>query len=244
MKPEIPDILRRQARAWDELHRSARRELGRDLRRLGLMQSEIRKIIPMAKSTLSNWCRDVELTAGQIAAIRQRGYSQPGVPRDTQPMRRAEVNELRRLSYVAAEPLFADPLFAAGVALYWAEGSKTQSDLTLANTDPALLRLFISWVRSYLAADAEFRLNLHLHDGNIEPEARQFWRRELGLPTARCTKTYLKPGGTGHRKNRLQHGVCRVRVCRSTDMWHTTMAWIEYARDRTRRSVATLAPGR
>ena len=122
--------------------------------------------------------------------------------------------------------LAREPLFAAGIALYWAEGAKTSNDLAMTNTDPALLRLFIRWVRAYLEPDAEFRLSLHLHRGNDERAGMEFWRRELALPMARFTKTFIKPKGTGHRRNRLEHGVCRVRVCRSTDHWHTTMEWI------------------
>jgi hypothetical protein len=134
---------------------------------------------------------------------------------------------LRARARQTTPQLAGEPLFAAGVALYWAEGAKTSNDLAMANTDPALLRLFIRWVRTYLSPDADFRLSLHLHQGNDERAAQQFWRRELALPAARFTKTYLKPNGTGHRKNRLEHGVCRIRVCRSTDHWHTTMEWIE-----------------
>ncbi len=67
-----------------------------------------------------------------------------------------------------------DPLFAAGVAPYWAEGSKTGNHFSIANTDPALLRIFIKWVRLYLEADAEFRLSLHLHAGNREHEAKAY----------------------------------------------------------------------
>ena len=130
-----------------------------------------------------------------------------------------------------ARELYEAPLFAAGVALYWAEGAKTLPRLELANTDPALLLLYVEWVRRYLDSRAEFRLSLHLHEGNDEQEAKRYWQRELRLPSARFTKTYIKRGGTGHRKNRLSHGVCRVRVCRSADLWHKTMAWIEYARD-------------
>ena len=231
MRPEVPQDLLDQSANWHNLAREQRARLGKRLRSLGLMQSEIRNLIPVPKSTLSYWCREVELTPEQIAEIRRRGYSQTGVPRDTQRKRREERNEIRQSAYDLAPQLYKEPLFGTGVALYWAEGSKTQPSLEIANTDPALLRVFIEWVRRYLDSNAEFRLSLHLHEGMDEPEAKRYWQRELSLPSARFTKTYIKRGGTGHRKNRLDHGVCRVRVCRSADFWHRTMAWIEHARD-------------
>jgi hypothetical protein len=122
----------------------------------------------------------------------------------------------------------SDPSFVAGVVLYWAEGSKWRNDFALANTDPAALRLFVKWVREHLDAAASFRLSLHLHEGNDEEAAKDFWRTSLNLPAASFTKTYIKPKGTGHRKNRLVAGVCRVRVLRASNHWNRTMAWIEY----------------
>jgi hypothetical protein len=39
-------------------------------------------------------------------------------------------------------------------------------------------------------------------------------------------KTYIKPRGTGYRKNHLHWGVCNVRLRRSTDAWIRTDGWI------------------
>ena len=231
MKPEVPQEMLRQATQWDELHRWERSELGKALRGLGLTYGEIREIIPVAKGTLSGWCHGVELSTSQIEAIRTRGYSQAGVPRDTQRKRRKEVALVRESARRAAKGLAAEALFVAGVTLYWAEGSKTRSDLAISNTDPFVLVLFVRWVRSYLDENAEFRLSLHLHDGNDEAAAQAYWRNALKLPTSRFTRTFVKPPGTGHRKNQLKHGVCRVRVCRSADHWQRTMEWIQYLRD-------------
>ena len=125
-----------------------------------------------------------------------------------------------------------DAGFVAGVVLYWAEGSKTRNDVLLSNTDPRTLRLFISWVRQHLDDEAEFVLSLHLHEGNDEAEAIAYWRTATGLLEARFTKTYIKPMGSGHRKNSHRHGVCRVRVLRSSNNWNRIMAWIDVIADR------------
>ena len=231
MKPEVPQELLGQAKEWSQLHRWERRELGKALRRLGLTYSEIREVIPVPKSTLSNWCHGISLTDTQVDAIRLRSHSPAGVPRDTQRKRRAEIEQIRLSAASAASGLIDDALFVAGVALYWAEGSKSRNDLAISNTDPFVLTLFVGWVRSYLDEDAEFRLSLHLHDGNDEAMAQAYWRGALDLPSAEFTKSFVKPPGTGHRKNQLAHGVCRVRVCRSADHWHRTMEWIQHMRD-------------
>ena len=115
--------------------------------------------------------------------------------------------------------------------LYWGEGAKTGSNLILANSDPAVLRLFAAWVRRYLDPEAEFVLSMHLHEGNDERAAQRYWRSATGLPDAPFTKTFIKPRGTGHRKNHLEHGVCRVAVRRSTNHRLRVMSWIDAIAD-------------
>lgn len=114
--------------------------------------------------------------------------------------------------------------------LYWCEGAKTPNHLKVANSDPVALLVFIRWVRRYLDADAEFVLQLHLHEGNDDKLSQDWWKEELDLPGARFHKTFIKPAGTGHRKNHLAHGVCCVRVTKASNAWHRVMAWIEVIR--------------
>lgn len=96
----------------------------------------------------------------------------------------------------------------------------------MANSDPRALRLFISWARSYFDENAEFSVQLHLHEGNVDRKA-QYWAGETGLGMVTFHKTFIKPKGTGHRKNHLPHGVCTVKMKRCADSWQRTMAWIE-----------------
>jgi hypothetical protein len=232
MRPHAPPDLLRAGACWDQLSAWERAEVGRALRRLGWTYGEIRELVPVPKGTLAGWCRDIALSAEQIAAIRERAASRRSVPRDTQRKRRVEVARIRADARVFALDHLRDPLFVAGTVLYWGEGDKTSRFLALANSDPAALRLFIRWTRRFHNNSARFVLSLHLHHGNDEPLARQWWTENLRLDRPDFTKTYIKPPGTGHRKNRLRHGICRVRVRRSTDAWHRTIAWIGVVAER------------
>lgn len=211
---------------WHEMDRWERSELGRSLRRHGLSYGEIMNLIPVSKGTLAHWCRDIRLRPDQIEAIKRRTAGPRDVPRDTQRKRRAEVARLQARATREVPVLLNQPLWVAGVCLYWAEGGKTTRRLEVSNSDARLLRLFIAWVRTYVDPGAEFVLMLHLHEGNDELAAQAWWREALDLPDASFHKTFIKPRGTGHRKNSLTQGVCRVRVRRSTDAFLRTMAWI------------------
>ena len=229
MTPEIPQHLLDEASDWDELHRWERSQLGKALRSLGLTYSEIQAVIPVPSGTLSNWSRDVTLTSDQITAIKQRAgpHNQRGIPKDTQWRRRLEIETIRADARTFGETHLHDPVFVGGVVLYWGEGAKTRNYLDLTNSDPAALRAFVRWVRTYFDADAEFVLSMHLHEGNDERAAREYWAKSTGLEPVRFTKTYIKPAGTGHRKNHLKYGVCRVRTLRAGDHWNRIMVWIE-----------------
>lgn len=229
MTPVIPTPLLERARNWGELHRWERRNLGRDLRRIGLTYQEIQSLIPVPKSTLSSWVRDVELTPDQVIniAARTASGSRRGIPVDTQWKRREQIKAIRAEAEQFAIDHLSDPFFVAGVVMYWAEGSKSRNFVDLTNTDAAALRLFITWARCFLDPAIEFELGLHLHDGNDEKTARAYWRRELGLPNTPYGKTYVKPPGTGHRKNQLPQGVCRVRTRKAADNWNRVMVWID-----------------
>jgi hypothetical protein len=183
------------------------------------------------KSTLATWCREVKLTEKQIEAIKLRTGENAKTP-DTQRKRREEVMRIREHARQEIDRLISDPLWIAGVVLYWGEGGKTRNDLKMANADPRALRLFASWVRVYLIPNARFSLQLHLHEGNDEHAATTYWREATGLPDANFYKSFIKPKGTGHRKNHLKHGVCTVKVRRCADAWQTAMAWVEAVADR------------
>lgn len=211
---------------WQELTRWERAELGRGLRRQGWTYGEIMDVLPVGKGTLAGWCKEIRLSEGQIEAIKARVPSQKGVPTDTNWKRRLEIQSIRAEAQMSFLTLRHDPKWVAGITMYWAEGAKTSPRLGMANTDPRALRLFIAWVRSYIDSNAEFVLALHLHAGNDDDAAKRWWAEALGLEKVQFTKTFVKPPGTGHRKNRWLHGVCRVQVRRSANAYNATMEWI------------------
>ncbi|MEA3511715.1 MAG: hypothetical protein U9R51_09795, partial [Actinomycetota bacterium] len=195
---------------------------------------EIRDLIPVPKGTLSNWCREIRLSEEQVKAIRERSgpTSRAGIPVDTQHQRRSELVTIRADARSFAKRHLNDAFFVAGTALYWGEGAKTRNSCSLTNADPAVLRAFVSWARTYLDPHASFVLSLHLHEDNDERAAREYWQTQTGLTDAPFTKTYIKPRGSGHRKNHLPHGICRVRMRNPSDPWNRVMVWIDVVASR------------
>jgi hypothetical protein len=124
-------------------------------------------LIPVKKSTLATWCREVRLTDEQYAAIKERQYgSRLGIPVDTQQKRRAEIEMIKAQASLEAIHLQDDPFWAMGVALYWAEGSKTNRRLEMAHSEPEALRLMMDWIRRFHDTTATFAAAINLHLDN------------------------------------------------------------------------------
>lgn len=227
MKPEIPPDVTAHLDSVEALSQWERAELGRMLRRSGWTYTEIAEVIPAARSTIAGWCREIRLSAEQVEAIGRRTGSQRGVPRDTQWRRREQRGAIFNRAQDEARAKSADAAWSTGVVLYWGEGFKTENSLGLANSDDDLVQIFMGWTRQYHDPEARFRAKLNLHSGNDEAAAIDFWSVSLGLSPSSFNKTFIKPEGTGHRRNHLKHGVIQVRVLRSTDHYVRTMGWIE-----------------
>jgi hypothetical protein len=224
------ELLDRVAR-WSQLKRWQRRELGQELRRLGLSYREIAALIPATKGTLSGWCRDIELDRaqrerlafrpGRIAAARRQGLNRRNAAI-------ALANSIRSAAFAEVDGLRLDPFWVAGTVAYWAEGDKRSKGVRFSNSDPALVRLFLDWATSYLEVTRDrFTIMLHLHAGQDEEERQAFWSSQTKLTLDQFRKSFVKPEGSGHRKNVLYNGTAQVRVGKSTALHHRVLGWMD-----------------
>jgi hypothetical protein len=101
--------------------------------------------------------------------------------------------------------------------LFWAEGSRRRNSVAFTNSDPAMVRYFVAFLRSYFAPpDEAFRVNCNLFADHVERqhEIEQFWLQTLDLPATCLTKSTVNVYSKhSHKKrqNKLPYGT--VRVC-------------------------------
>ncbi len=192
-----------------------------ELRKSGLTYREILNRLSVSKSSLSYWLRDIELTDGQKERIYNKDFN----------IRRKfiEFNELKHKQNIlnkedifkTASGMIGDisqrELKLIGIALYWAEGYKTDRarGVEFTNSDPAMIQLMIRWFQEICGVPKnKIRIRMQSHNPENIKKCTGFWSIRTGIPVEQFTKPYIKISPTSQQKvgNLLEHGVCHIRI--------------------------------
>jgi hypothetical protein len=189
----------------------------RRLRRLGWSVREIERHLKVSRSSASLWVRDIRLTDEQIAELHSRSATSPGQLAGA--AANAALGRARRAGYQLegrARVPAGDRLHLAGCMLFWAEADKHRNGVRLANSDPALLRLFVRFLRECYDAPVErLAVSCNLFADHLERqwEIEDFWLRTLGLPRSCLRKSIVNvysKYSQKKRRNKLPYGTCKV----------------------------------
>lgn len=209
------------------------------LRRAGKTYREILREVPVAKSTLSLWLRDIGLAKRQrqkLTVKKRLAQLRGGQARRAQRIEKTAL--LTDKARATVGELSGRELWLLGVALYWAEGAKDRGphsshSVDFSNTDPTMIRLFLRWLEDCCNVPSSMvyaHLYIHQYQRARVPQAVTFWSNQTGLPRTRITGVYFKMHNPKtNRKNTGEnyYGTLRVRVRRSSDFLRTIQGWIE-----------------
>lgn len=182
---------------------------------------EIRQKLGVSKSTLSYWLREYPLTESEILKKRRAGWEKGEVSRERfrntmRNKRRQREEEMYKAAVKKFSKLSAQSKYIAGLILYVAEGNKKDLyKISLANTDPAIIKFYMHWITSYFGVPKEqLRFQLHLYEGMDLQKETNFWRKELGIEKDQLYKTQvrkLQKNSFTYRES-YRHGTCGVHV--------------------------------
>lgn len=187
------------------------------LRREGLSLKEIGERLGVAKSSVSLWVRDIELTQNQKDHLQEKGFYREAVEH-----RRASrlANEERRRQdtiLTAKKDISAitdKQLHLMGVMLYWAEGGKTKRLVRFSNGDPEMIKIMMVFFRKSCGVpERKFRGYIHIHPTLDHLVAEEYWSLISGIPLTQFFKTYRKPNNSSRgKKNTLPYGTFDIYV--------------------------------
>lgn len=176
------------------------------LRKQGKSVPEIAIELGVAKSSVSTWVRNVELshsaeqallkkiTAGQLAGGRRR--HEQSLDAESRHFAIAQ-KHLTTLNLNKTHERLMCAL------IYWCEGAKSVNNVDFTNADPKLIKTFLCLFRSTFTLDeSKFRAILHLHSYHDLKKQIAFWSKVTGIPSTQFCKPYQKANsGTQIREN-------------------------------------------
>ena len=208
------------------------KEKATQLRRQGISYKKIRAELGMPMSTLSAWFKN-EPWSEEIKNKLSAEVSLAN-PRSLQLMAmankerwRLKHEEYRNAAVREFQNLKDDPLFLAGIMLYWGEGAKQQkySQVRFTNSEPEMIRIFYLFLTKLLKITPD-RISawLLLYPDLVASVQRNFWSKTTGIPIEKFTRsTYIKGR---HPTKRLSYGVCTISVG-SRALKERILKWIE-----------------
>ena len=208
------------------------------LRKEGNTYSEIMKVIPVAKSTLSEWLKQVGMVkeVKQIFTEKRRLASLRGGQ-----AKRKQRLDLCNLINVKAEKEIGEmtrrELWLVGTALYWAEGSKEKegrpgTGISFSNSDYQMVNLFLKWLMVVINIPREeISCEIYIHDSYRDeiPRFQKYWSTKTGLPLSYFNTVYFKRIKINTKRKNvgdLYNGQLRVKVCRSSSLNRQVTGWV------------------
>lgn len=227
VKGEPPPEWTKRPNAKDDL-----RDRARELRLQGWTYDRIEAELGCSKSSVSLWVRDLPKPerrdpAEQAKLAARKRWEHELAVRD---------EERRRTKAAAAQEIgkMSDrELFIAGVALYWAEGTKDKPHarrerITFVNSDPDMIRVFLAWLDLLGVQREQVGYRLMIHESADVEAAENYWADLVQVGRDTFGKTTLKR----HNPKTVRKNVgddyrgCLVLTLRqSADLYRRVEGW-------------------
>jgi transcriptional regulator with XRE-family HTH domain len=211
------------------------------LRRSGKSINHIAKKLGISKGTASLWCRDVPLTPSQAERLRLNSIRGGRKGR----MLGAEMNRQKKLDAIAEGKRVAGrdvrtiterDLLMLAIALYWAEGSKTESRFIFVNSDPEMLKIMFKFLIEKLNVsrrDISITIQINQsHRARID-DVTHYWSKRLGVPRSRFTKPYFvfAKAKKVYLNHNVHYGTVRMRVLRGSSLQYRMLGYIDVLKE-------------
>lgn len=183
------------------------------LRANGYSLREISEKLGISKSTASLWTRDVQL--GKNAKIRLDNISV--LAREKAIITKKYKKQLLWRKIALSCPVLKKvddygineyKIFLA--LLYWGEGEKTKRKFAFINSDPDMIKLYLSLLRkSFVIDESRFKVWLHLHEYHDKEKLISFWSQVTGI----CKNQFsvYNKAHTGNNKKKGYKGCLSIR---------------------------------
>ncbi|MCD6500829.1 helix-turn-helix domain-containing protein [bacterium] len=209
------------------------------LRKKGRSINEISAKLNIAKSTVSSWCRNIQLGPEQIERLakRQESGSYKGRMKFLERIRKERIKEvalLRKQGIKEIGKLSKRDLFIAGVAMYWSEGYTYSGgeQVGFTNSDPKMILLMLRWFKEICkVSDDDISLQVKINETHKDrtKEVENYWSDLTKIPVGQFNKTVLIKSKTKkiYSNYNNYYGTLRITVRQGTQLRRRIHGWIE-----------------
>lgn len=207
------------------------------LRKQGKTYSEILKEVPVAKSTLSAWFRDVKLSQFQNQRITAKKRAAQRRGGEARHRRRVEgTKKIYKESKRQIGKLSEREKWLIGVTLYWTEGAKEKpwrvgSMFQFINSDPHMITFLLHWLNHTLKipkSEISFRIHVHEnHEYRID-EIIKYWTSIIRFSKPVFQKPVFKRHtfkSNRRNVNANYQGLLEVRAYKSSRLVRRIEGW-------------------
>jgi len=200
---------------WFELKSKAVR-----LRKSGKSIRFIEGKLGIPKSTLSGWFKNIELSTKQKKVLKDNWNKSLVIARSRAVLWHNQQKENRiKIAKEEASDLLKklntsdnNILDIALAFLYLGEGFKKSTETGIGNSDPLILKFFVSVLgKNYKIVPARIKCELHLRADQNPNEMRNYWSRTLGIPIENFKSTSIDYRTKGTVTYPHYKGVCVLR---------------------------------
>ena len=209
----------------------------RQLRQRGESIKRIAKILSISKSTVSLWCRDIELTSKQIQRLHDSmvigGYKgRLKGARIQKERKEAKIRDYLKSGLAEIGALSERETLIAGLCIYWGEGSRKSPPVRLFNSDQAIVMFMMKWFRGiFKISEDKFLMYVTINEDHRYRLAAviKYWSRITGISEKQFRKPILiKAKNKKIYENFNKHyGTLCIRIAKSTDLYYKILGLIE-----------------
>ncbi|KUO10714.1 hypothetical protein [Streptomyces sp. DSM 15324] len=227
VKGEPPPEWTKRPRAKDDLRAKAR-----ELRLQGWTYDQIEVELGCSRSSVSLWVRDLprperRAPAEQARLANRMRWEHELAVRD-------EKRQQTKATAMAQIGEMSDrELFVAGVALYWAEGTKDKTyarreTVIFVNSDPGVIKLYLAWL-NLLGVEPErlsYRVMIHI-TADVEG-ANCYWADLVGVDVSAFQRTTIKkhnPKTVRKNVGENYRGCLVIRVSQAAELYRQIEGW-------------------
>ena len=165
-----------------------------ELRKKGLSLNEIRNIVPIGKTTIFSYLKNIKTPFD----LRNTGSTRKSI---------REWNDSRVIAFDLAKNISKEGRMLVLACLYWGEGCKRE--LNLINSDPNLVRVFVNCLMDLGIKKEDLLVSIRIYEDIDLEKAKLFWAKTIGIKQIYIRSVNILKG---KKIGKLEYGMCRIRV--------------------------------